>query len=151
MLKQIIKPVLCSLIAALALSTACHSAFAQLPPAISPWMGMMDRSRGSGTLGPYLSNVKPQQDMMKAYAGQQGQLRTQQQALAALQGGLPGSGGGPRSLGSAGPSGADSKDVLNPPREIPSAPNPAGFNQYLHYYSPSSLPHRRVPYFTPVR
>ena len=150
MLKQMIKPVLYSLGIILALSVMDSSVFAQLQPAISPWMGMMDRNRGSSTLGPYLSNVKPQQDMMKAYAGQQSQLQTQQQALQSLQGGRPGSGG--VSLGGGGgPSGQDNKFILNPPREIPSAKSPAGFNQYLHYYPPGSLPRRPAPYFSPVR
>ena len=150
MLKQIAKPVLYSLGVTLALSVMGLSAFAQLQPAISPWMGMMDRSRGTGPLGNYLSNVKPQQDMMKAYAGQQSQLQTQQQTLQSLQG-RPGGGGAAGNLGGGGPSGQDNKSVLNPPREIPSSMNPAGFNQYLHYYPPGSLPRRPAPYFSRVR
>lgn len=154
MLKQIVKPGLDSLIIILAFLMLSHSAFAQLQPAISPWMGMMDRSRGTGALGSYLSNVKPQQDMMRAYASQQGQLRAQQQALQVLrQSNQSGSSSAsPLSAGGgAGLPSGDDKKVLNPPREIPSSQNPASFNQYLHYYPPGSLPRRQVPYFSQAR
>jgi hypothetical protein len=119
-------------------------------------MGMFDRDRSSGTLGPYHSNVKPQQDMMKAYSAQQNQLRAQQQALKTLQGGTGSSGGSSGSVDlsgvlGGGSTGSQDKSLLQPPREIPSTQrNPAGFYQYLHYYPQHSLTRRPVPNFSPT-
>jgi hypothetical protein len=127
-------------------------AVAQLQPAISPWMGMFDRNRGAGSLGPYLSNVRPQQDMRKAYAAQASQLQSQQQALKSLQGGGGGGGSSPMDLSGVmggGSAGTQDKTLLQPPREIPSTQrSPAGFYQYLHYYPSNSLPRRPVPYYS---
>ena len=161
MLKQIVllkKTILCLLVVVLTFLVMSSSALAQLPPPISPWMGMFDRTRYPGSISPYHQNVKPQQDMMRAYAAQSSLLQSQQQALRTLQsssgGGGVGSGINPRDLtdtGIAG-TGAPTKDMLlAPPREIPSMQrNPAGFNQYLHYYPPGSLPHQPVPNFSPA-
>jgi uncharacterized membrane protein YgcG len=153
MQKRLTKSILCSLVVALAISAMSHSAFAQLQPAISPWMGMFDRSQNTGTLGPYLSNVRPRQDLARAYAAQQSQMRAQQQALQALQGG---GGGGSSSRDFAGGggelSGAGANMILGPPREIPRAQrNPAGYYQYLHYYPAGGLPRRSVPNFSQAR
>ena len=146
MMKQIITPVLCSLFL---LTVLGSSALAQLPPPVSPWMGMFDQQRSP--LGNYLSNVKPQQDMMRAYATQQSQMQAQQRALQALGSGSSGGGSGSRDLAtiSGGGGGAGFPTVLAPPREIPSVQrNPAGFNQYLHYYPPNAMPQRQVPNFS---
>jgi len=152
MLKQFIKLVLCSYVVVLATSAMSHYAFAQLPPPVSPWLGMTDRNRNTGTLGPYLSNVKPLQDQMRASSALQGQLQSQQQALRTLQEG-GGGGGMPIAIGGGGAhASTDMKSVLNPPRELPSAQRqPAGYNQYIHYYPPNSLLRRPVPYYSPVR
>ena len=152
MLNQFTKPVLRSLIAIWAISVMVSVAVAQtpLPPAVSPWMGMFDRSRGTSTLDNYTRNVKPQQDAMRAFASQANQIQSQQQMLRSLQ--APGSSGS-TPLGSAGSpavGGASSmREILAPPREIPSAQrNPAGFNQYLHYYPAGGMPRRPVPNFS---
>ena len=120
-------------------------------------MGMLDRDRSPGSLDNYNRVVKPQQDMMKAYAAQQSQMQSQQKALQALQngsgGGNGGSGTGARDLAgaTAASPGAAGNMLLSPPREIPSTQrNPAGFNQYLHYYPQNSLPRRPVPNFSQV-
>jgi len=153
MLKNM-RPVLGLLVSVLVSLAVSSSAFAQLSPPLSPWLGMMDRGRGPGQLDPYNRVVKPQQDLMKAYATQTRQLQSQQQALQALQSGSSGGSAGPRDLAAAGfgpPSGVSKDMLLNPPRELPSTQrNPAGFNQYLHYYPASSLPRRTVPYYSQV-
>ena len=147
MLKQYVKSVLCLLFV---LTMFDSPAWAQLPPPISPWMGMFERPRS--TLGNYLSNVRPQQDMLKAYAAQQSQLYVQQKALQSLGQGSSGGSTGVRDLvGKTGGGGetVDFPSVLAPPREIPSVQrNPAGFNQYLHYYPPNAMPRRPVPNFS---
>lgn len=154
MLRRCVKSVLCLLVAVLSVAAVSPSASAQLPPPISPWMGMFDRSRGPGTLDNYNRNVRPQQDMMKAYANQASQIQAQQQVLQALQaqsGGSSGGGMGARDLtGTTGGGSSPTRDiVLAPPQEIPSAQrNPAGFNQYLHYYPQGSMPRRPVPNFS---
>ena len=153
MLKRFIRPILGSLLVAWFLPVMSNSVFAQLPPPISPWMGMFDRNRTSGTLGPYLSNVRPQQDMMKAYAAQSSQIQAQQRVLQSLQSGTGSSGGSSGSMDLSGvlggSSGSQNKELLQPPREIPSTQrNPAGYYQYLHYYPQHSLPRRPVPYFS---
>ena len=159
-LKKNIQAVLYLQVVVLAFFAMSFSAFAQLPPPISPWMGMFDRTRGPGSISPYHQNVRPQQDAMRAYAAQANQLQSQQQALRALQsGGMTGgsssgggSGIGPRDLaGMSGVAVAADDMLLAPPREIPSMQrNPAGFNQYLHYYPPHSLPRKTAPYFSPT-
>jgi uncharacterized membrane protein YgcG len=147
------------LIAAWTLLVAIPPVSAQLQPSISPWMGMFDRSPSSGGISNnYLRNVRPQQEMMRSYAAQANQLQAQQQALRALQnsGGGGGSAGGTGSrdlmgaaAGGGGSSGAGGNTLLSPPREIPRAQrNPAGFNQYLHYYPSGSLPRQPVPNFS---
>ena len=156
MLKQFVNPVLCSLFAALAVSVACPSVFAQSSSPISPWMGMFDRPNNP-TLGNYLGNVRPQQEMMRSSATQANQMRQQQQALQSLMqapsgGGAPGMGSGAQNLaGASAPPGgaADVRQVMAPPREIPRAQrNPAGFNQYLHYYPPYAMQRKPVPNFS---
>ena len=155
MLKQLAKSVLCLLVTTSAVLVLGASAFAQLSPPISPWMGMFDRP-SNPTLGNYLGNVRPQQDMRRTAAAYSAQIQSQQQALQSLQQGSGGMGGGAaRSLatGSAGPAStggaASMRDVLAPPREIPSVQrNPAGFNQYLHYYPSNSLSRKPVPNFS---
>ena len=151
--KKIVTLVQCLLIVVLTFLVVCSSAFAQLPPPISPWMGMFDRNRGPGSISNYHHNVKPQQDMMRAYAAQANQLQSQQQALQTLQSGMgSGGGGGGSGIGSrdlAGVAVATDDMLLAPPREIPRMQrNPAGFNQYLHYYPPGSLPRQPVPNFS---
>jgi|GEM_PF-2074540 len=153
MLKQSVKSVFCLLVASLAVSAVSSSALAQLPPPISPWMHMFDRP-ANPTLGNFLGNVRPQQDLMRAHAVQANQLRAQQQALQAFQtqGGLgSGDGGvGARNLvGTAPGGGLSALDVLDPPREIPRVQRgAAGFNQYMHYYPSHSLPRKPVPNFS---
>ena len=140
MLRQIVKSVLCLLVAVLAVSAVGSSASAQSPP-MSAWLHMSDRP-SNPTLGNYLGNVKPQQDLAKVTAAQAQQIQSQQRALQALQ--LQGNTGGGGSGGTGSrnlvagttPTGgaANMRDVLAPPREIPSVQrNPAGFNKYLHY------------------
>ena len=154
MLKRLIKPILCSWVAVLTLLVVSSSVFAQLPPPISPWMGMMDRTRGPGMLDNYTRNVRPQQNALRAYAAQQSQQAQMQRELQSLQGGGAGGGAnggtGPRDF--AGGLQAGSKDmVLQPPREIPSTQrNPAGFYQYLHYYPSGAMPRRPVPNYSTV-
>ena len=154
MSKQFSKSVLCALVIALAHLALSSSVFAQLQPAISPWMGMLDRTRAPGSISAYHDNVRPQQQLMKAYASQQSQMQAQQQALRALQdggisGGTGGGGVGPRDLAGGASPGAGGSMILSAPREIPSTQrNPAGFNQYLHYYPSGSLPRRPVPNFS---
>lgn len=151
MLKWFMRPVPGSLVVALVFYAVSSSVFAQLPPPISPWMGMMDKSRFPGQLDPYNRVVKPQQELMKAYADQTSQIQSQQQALQALQGSNSG-GSGRRDFldsGIAKPAGASENMLLEPPREIPSTQrHPAVFNQYLHYYPPYSMPRRPVPNFS---
>jgi len=157
MLKQFVRTVLCLLFAALAVSVAIPTAFAQSSSPISPWMGMFDRPRSD--LGPYLSNVRPQQDMMRSSAMQANQMRQQQQALQSMLqppsgGGVPGTGSGAQNLARASaiapPGGAaDVRQVMAPPREIPRAQrSPAGFNQYLHYYPPYAMQRKPVPNYS---
>ena len=152
MRKRFKKPVLCLLVAALVFLAADSSAWAQLQPTISPWMGMLDRSRTPGSLDNYNRNVRPQQDALRAYATQQSQNAAMARELQSLQGGgAGGSGGGvgPRDFAGGGSPGAGGNMLLAPPREIPSTQrNPAGFYQYLHYYPPGSLPRRPVPNYS---
>jgi uncharacterized membrane protein YgcG len=157
MLKQFAKSVLCLLIVVWTVLAASSSSFAQLSPPISPWMGMVDRSREPGMLDNYNRLVKPQQDMLKAYVAQENQLKAQQRALQSMQSGSGSSGGGTtgsRDLSGSGSSGggiAGGNILLHPPREIPSAQrNPAGFYQYLHYYPANGLPRQPVPNFSSV-
>ena len=156
MLKQIVKSILCPVVVALMFLTVNSPVFAQLPPPISPWMGMLDRTRSPGSISSYHQNVKPQQDMMRAYAAQANQLQSQQQALQALQSGGGSSGGAgtnARDLASAGGAPGGGNLLLAAPREIPSMQRtPAGFQQYLHYYPTGSMPRKPVPnYSTPGR
>ena len=156
MSKQIIKSVLCWAVAALALSVGSPVVFAQLPPALSPWLHMSDRPRND--LGNYLGAVKPQQNLMRSAASQANQLQSQQQALQNLLQATPNTGGGgatgAKNLASSTPiaptSGAtNARDVLAPPRELPRMQkNPAGFDQYLHYYPPYAMSRRPVPNFS---
>ena len=153
MLKLFTRPILGLSTVTLAFLMMSSSVFAQLSPPLSPWLGLQDRSRSPGQLDPYHRVVKPQQDMMKALATQASQIQNQQQALQILQGRSSGGSFGARDLSGIGadPSSAPTKDmVLNPPRELPSQKNPAGFNQYLHYYPPNSLPHRQAPFYSTV-
>ena len=157
MSKQILKSVLYVFVAVLSVSVVSSSATAQLPPPVSPWMHMFDRP-SNPALGNYLGNVRPQQNLMRDTASQAVQLQMQQQALQALQmqgSGQSGSGTTARNLTGAAPAAAPAggatsmRDVLAPPREIPSVQrNPAGFNQYMHYYPPNSMPRRPVPQFS---
>ena len=153
MLKRFAKPVLCSLIAALTFLAASSSVSAQLSSPMSPWLGMMDRTRSPGGLDNYNRNVRPQQDALRAYAAQQSQNQAMARELQSLQGGGAaggsGSGVGPRDFTGGGMPGASQDIVLAPPKEIPSTQrNPAGFYQYLHYYPPGALPRRPVPNFS---
>jgi len=111
---------------------------------------MFDRPNNP-TLGNYLGNVRPQQDLMRAYAAQAGQLQAQQRAIQAMQaqgGGLGGTGTRDLAAGSLG-GGSSTPDVLAPPRELPRVQrNPAGFYQYLHYYPSHGMPRRPVPNFS---
>ena len=158
MQKRFVKTVLGSLFVALMVSVVSPLALAQSSSSMSPWMGMFDRP-SNPTLGSYLGNVRPQQNMQKAYSAQTSQIQAQQQALQALsQGGTTGgTGSSARNLvggtagGSTAPSGGslDARDVLAPPREVPRVNrNPAGFNQYLHYYPQRSMPRQPAPYFS---
>jgi len=158
MLKQFVRTVLCSLLAALAVLAACSSVSAQSSPPISLWMGMFDRPNNPA-LGNYLGNVRPQQQMMKSSATQASQIQSQQRALQSLLqapagGGAPGTGGGSQNLARASavapPGGAaDARQVLAPPREVPRAQrNPAGFDQYLHYYPQYSMQRKPVPNYS---
>ena len=155
MLKRFVKTVLYSLLVASVVSAAGSSVFAQSSP-ISPWMSMFDRP-SNPTLGSYF-DVKRQQNIQRAYSDQSSQLRAQQQALQALSQGGTTAGGTPvRDIiggtpgTSAGVTGGvqNARDVLAPPREIPSVnKNPAGFNQYLHYYPQRSMPRQPAPNFS---
>ena len=155
MSKQIIKSVLCLLVAGLAMSATGSSANAQSSSPISPWMGMFDRPRSD--LGSYLSNVRPQQDMMRSSASQANMIQSQQRALQSLlQTPSAGTGGsadrilaGASPPATAGGGAMDARSVLAPPRELPRAQrSPAGFNQYLHYYPPSAMQRKPVPNFS---
>ena len=147
--KQSVRAIQYSLMAVLTFLVLSSTALAQLSSPISPWMGMFDRNRGPGTISNYHQNVKPQQDLLKAYTAQQNQMQSQQQALQALQSGGSGGGAGPRNLTGPGGAPVGAGGVLSPPREIPSMQrNPAGFNQYSHYYPQSSMPRRPVPNFS---
>ena len=151
MLKRFTKPVL----GAWAVVLLCHvmslSAFAQLSPPLNPWLGMMDRNRSPGQLDPYNRNVRPQQDYMKALAAQQSQIQALQQQTTLGDGSGASASARDLMVGGGSPSKAGKSMVLSAPREIPSTQNkPAGFNQYLHYYPPGSLPRRPVPYFSPA-
>ena len=157
MSKQLMRMRLVSfwLFAALMLSVLVPSVSAQLPPRISPWMHMFDRQ--DSPLGNYLGTVRPQQDLMRAHAAQSQQIQAQQRALQALQSGGGNDGGaGTRNLaagggGAAGSGASSAAGMLSPPREVPRANrNPAGFNQYLHYYPPGSMPRQPVPNFSPT-
>jgi len=163
MSKQIIKSVLYSLVVVWVVSLGSPIALAQLPPALSPWLHMADRPRSD--LGNYLGVVKPQQNLMKSSASQSNQIQQQQRALQELLRAPASSGTGigssARNLGSATgnitggatPTGGapDVHNVLAPPREIPKAQkNPAGFNQYLHYYPQYAMPRRPVPDFSSI-
>lgn len=153
MRKRFVKTVFGVLIITWAFQVMSVSAFAQLSPPINPWLGMSNRNRASAVLGPYLGVVKPQQDLIKAYAAQSGQIQSQQQALRDLQGGNSGGSFGVMDFSAANDeqSDANKKMILAPPQEIPkSQRNPAAFNQYLHYYPPNSLLRYPVPYFSPT-
>ena len=158
MLKRFVKTVLCSLFATLMVFVAGSSVCAQSSP-LSPWMGMFDRPNNPA-LGSYLGNVRPQQNMQKAYSAQMSQIQAQQQALQALSrssttaGGttardlVGGSTGTSAGLGAAGGA-TNARDTLAPPREVPRVnQNPAGFNQYLHYYPQRSMPRQPVPNYS---
>jgi len=156
MLKQIVKSVLYLLVVVLAISAAGSSALAQGSSPVSPWMHMFDRP-ANPTLGNYLGNVRPQQNLIRAQTTQADQIRAQQQALQALQSqgtGGSGTGGvGARSLVGAGtaPSGgaASTRDVLAPPRELPRVQRgAAGFNQYMSSYPSRSMTRKPVPNFS---
>ena len=164
MLRRSVKSVLYVLVSTLFVCIASSPASAQLQPRISPWMGMFDAPRGE--LGNYHTVVRPHQDLLRAQQAQTRQLRAQQQALQALQSGpaMGGGHGGPTAAarhlglggaaGGGGAAGMSSVGVvpLMPPREIPRTQrSPAGFNQYLHYYPPRSMPRHPVPSFSPVR
>ena len=158
MSKQIVKSVLCLLGVALAVSAGGSSVSAQTSPPISPWLGMFDLP-SNPTLGNYLGNVRPQQNLMRSSASQASQIQSQQRALQELlrtpatgSGGVP---SGERNLGSATSiasttgGAASARDVLAPPREIPRMQkNPAGFDQYLHYYPMYSMQRKPVPNFS---
>jgi len=158
MLKQYVRTILYSLFAALAVSVVGSVANAQSSPPISPWMGMFDRPNNP-TLGNYLGNVRPQQEMMRSSASQASQIQSQQRALQSLLqppsgGGAPGSGSGAQNLARASSVAAsggasDVRNVLAAPREVPRAQrNPAGFNQYLHYYPPYAMQRKPVPNYS---
>ena len=150
MLKHFTKLIPSLLSVALVFTVSVSSASAQLQPRISPWMHMFDRQ--DSALGNYLGSVKPHQDLLRAQAAQAQQIQSQQRALQALQSGGATGGAGPRDLMVGGAGSAASSaggTVLLPPREIPRANrNPAGFNQYLHYYPPGTLPRQPVPNFS---
>ena len=157
MLKQISKLVLTSLAVALVCNGLSSVAFAQLPPARSPWLDMFNNPGASSMTDGYLRIVKPQQDMMKASAAQARQIQLLQAQQNALQ--APGGGGasgssmamGAGALGLTGSPGSASsaRNVLAPPQELPSTQrNPAGFQQYLHYYPAYSMPRKPVPNFS---
>jgi hypothetical protein len=150
------KSILYSLVAALVISAGGSSAFAQLSPPLSPWLRMDDRPRSS--LGNYLGTVQPQQGLMKSSASQTSQIQAQQRALQSMLQAPSSSGSGTRATGASNlanttpiaPTGGAlaMRDVLAPPREIPRVQNPAGFDQYLHYYPPYSMTRRPVPNFS---
>jgi hypothetical protein len=151
MFNQFTKTILGLLTVALITYATSGLTFAQPSPPMSPWLGMLDKSRNPGQLDPYLRNVRPQQDMMKAYAAQASQIQNQQRALQALQDSGGGAGSNARSLagGAAAPTSSQGNTLLQPPREIPSTQrNPAGYYQYLHYYPPNSLLRRPVPNYS---
>jgi len=157
MLNQFIKPVLCSLVVSLTISVVSPSAFAQLPPARSPWLDMFNNPGATSMSDSYLRTVKPQQEMMKAFAAQASQLQTQERALRAMQAPNGGGSGTPPAMnagalglsGGAASGGSTERNVLSPPRELPSTQrNPAGFQQYLHYYPAYGLPRKPVPNYS---
>jgi hypothetical protein len=47
--KRVFKPVLYALVVVLTLLVMGPSVSAQLPPPVSPWMGMLDRNRNPGS------------------------------------------------------------------------------------------------------
>ena len=149
MLKQFVKTVLGALAVILVVQVMGLSAFAQLPPAMSPWLGLSDPP-SNRALGTYLGDVKPKQDMLKAYAAQARQIQSQQQALQAMQNnGSSGGSSGARDLVGGGAAMGSNNPLLAPPREIPTVQrNPAGFYQYLHYYPAQGLPRQPVPNFS---
>ena len=162
MLKQFVKLVLGTLVIALVFQVMSLSVFAQspLPPPLSPWLGLTDRNRSGAFGNPYLDVVRPQLERQQAFAAQANQIQAQQRALQAMQGaasgGVDGTGGntGTRDLMGTGgrasaPGGATNNMLLAPPREIPSTQrNPAGFNQYLHYYPSHAMQRQPVPNFS---
>ena len=149
---QFVKSVLCLLVAAWIFSVMTSSIYAQLQPRVSPWMHMFDRPNNE--LGNYLGTVRPQQNLMREQAAQAQQLQSQQRALQALQLGSGGSSGdsgtGSRNLvGTTGSPSGKEEMLLSAPGIIPRMQrNPAGFNQYLHYYPPGAMPRNPVPNFS---
>jgi hypothetical protein len=92
---------------------------AQLPPPISPWMGMFQSSRGN-PFGNYQTYVKPQMDMMSEFRSQ-GQAIQKQAVQQAAQG---------KQL-----EGATDKVLDMPRKRPPIGGQPAcGFGQHLHFY-----------------
>ena len=155
MSKRIAKSVLCFLVVVLIVSVRGPAVLAQTSPPISPWLGMFDRP-SNPTLGNYLGNVRPQQNSMKSSASQTSQIQSQQRALQDLMRApnTVGTATGAQNLGSTTPiaptgGATNARDVLAPPRELPRGQkNPAGFNQYLHYYPPYAMPRKPVPNFS---
>jgi hypothetical protein len=120
-----------------------ETAYAQLQPALNPWLQMFDRSRGNGMLDNYNRLVKPQQETYKALQQQGNQLRMQGAQQMQMQNKLK-----TNMLGATGP--LDPNQQLIAPRETPSTMSyPASYRQYLNYY-PNGLQQGGVPnYATP--
>lgn len=156
MQKQFIRTTLCVLAILLTFQVTSLAAFAQSSPALSPWLGLLDRSRDASGLDNYNRLVKPRQQMLRNYANQASQIQAQQRALRSLQSNTGVSSGGSamgsRDLLNAASSGitdgSGKNMLLSAPREIPSSQAPAGFNQYLHYYPSGGLIRQPVPNFS---
>jgi hypothetical protein len=147
MRKQIQKSVLYVSLVILTLLVVSSSAQAQLSPSMSPWLEM-NRTGNTSPLGNYLGIVRPMQEAARANAATASAIQSNERALAAMQDSA--GGGAPLTLGGAGRSapGGGISPFLEPPREIPSRLNPAGFDQYLHYYPNANMQRRPVPNFS---
>ena len=95
-----------------------EGASAQLPPRLSPWLGINNDPRGN-ILDNYHTYVAPQIQAQQEFARQQAQQKDLQRQI---------------------------DKVLNPPKKRPAyaSGSGAGYRQYLHYYN--GLPQGGPPY-----
>lgn len=110
---------------------------APLSPALSPWLSLFNNNRG-GVLDNYHAFVLPQQRAIQEFNTQRQQLQ-QQGSQIQMQ--------GMRQRELLG----ELDKTLDAPRKTQSlgGANPAGYQQYLHYYQ--GLPARGVPYYNNTR